>query len=803
MLDKKTLSERDICTKFITPAVEKAGWNKHTQLLEEVSFTDGKIYVRGKLTARGNQKRADYILYYKPNIPIAIIEAKDNKHSVRAGIQQALDYAHILDIPCVFSSNGDGFIFHDRTATDGAIETEFGLDDFPSPEQLWEKYKKYKGITTPKAEKLASQDYYFDGTNRKPRYYQQIAVNRTVEAIANGQNRIILVMATGTGKTYTAFQIIHRLWKSGEKKRILFLADRNALIDQTRRGDFKHFKDKMTVVKHRQIDKSYEIYLALYQGLSGSEEEANVYKQFSPDFFDLIVIDECHRGSAKEDSSWREILTYFKKATHIGLTATPKETKETSNIEYFGDPVYTYSLKQGIDDGFLAPYRVIRVGLNVDAEGWRPDQGKTDKDGNIVEDRVYNRKDFDRTLVIEERTELVAKKLTEFLKGYDRFAKTIVFCVDIDHAERMRTAIAKQNADLVAENYKYVMQITGDNEEGKRELDNFINPEEKYPVVATTSELMTTGVDAQTCKVIVLDANIISMTKFKQIIGRGTRINEEFGKLYFTILDFRNATDLFADKDFDGDPLRVKPVSQDEDLSTVVIEEEDSSVAVLDDNSGEEIIFDQPQIRYPDGSKLGDGGMVSEPYTKREKVYVNGIDVSVLISREMYFDHHGKPITTSLKDHTREIIKEKFASLDDFLTKWNNTDRKEAIIAELQEQGVMVEALYDAVNKEVDLFDLICHVAFDQPPLTRKERANNVKKRNYFTKYGDQAQKVLEALLDKYADEGITNIENIEVLRVNPFDSFGSPTEIIQEFGSKEVYLQAVKELEIELYKTA
>ena len=798
MIDKKTLSERDICTKFITPAVEKSGWNKLTQLLEEVSFTDGKIYVRGKLTARGNQKRADYILYYKPNIPIAIIEAKDNKHSVRAGIQQALDYAHILDIPCVFSSNGDGFLFHDRTATDGNIETEIGLDDFPTPQQLWEKYKKYKGITTETAEKIASQDYYFDGTNRKPRYYQQIAVNRTVEAIANGQNRIILVMATGTGKTYTAFQIIHRLWKSGAKKRILFLADRNALIDQTRRGDFKHFKDKMTVVKHRQIDKSYEIYLALYQGLSGSDEDANVYKQFSPDFFDLIVIDECHRGSAKEDSSWREILSYFKNATHIGLTATPKETKEISNTEYFGDPVYTYSLKQGIDDGFLAPYRVVRIGLNVDAEGWRPDQGKTDKDGNPVEDRIYNRKDFDRNLVIEERTELVAKKLTEFLKGYDRFAKTIVFCVDIDHAERMRTALAKQNADLVAENYKYVMQITGDNDEGKRELDNFINPEEKYPVIATTSELMTTGVDAQTCKVIVLDANINSMTKFKQIIGRGTRINEEYGKMYFTILDFRNATDLFADKDFDGDPIRVKPVSQDIDLSKIIDEEEESVEPIVDIETGEEIIITPPEIHYPEQDFPA--STLNEP---REKIYVNGVDVSVLVSREMYFDQHGKPITTSLKDHTKEIIKEKFASLDDFLNKWNTTDRKEAIIAELQEQGVMVEALYDAVNKEVDLFDLICHVAFDQPPLTRKERANNVKKRNYFTKYGDQAKKVLEALLDKYADEGITNIESIEVLRVNPFDEFGSPLEIINEFGSKEKYLQAVKELEIELYKTA
>ena len=794
-MDKKTLSERDICTKYITPAVEKAGWSKITQLLEEVSFTDGKIYVRGKLTARGTRKRADYILYYKPNIPIAIIEAKDNNHSVRAGIQQALDYAKILDIPCVFSSNGDSFLFHDRTAIGDNIETEFDLDNFPSPDLLWEKYKKFKGIDTPVAERIVSQDYYFDGSSRKPRYYQQIAVNRTVEAIAKGQKRIILVMATGTGKTYTAFQIIHRLWKSGTKKRILFLADRNALIDQTRRGDFKHFKDKMTVVKHRQIDKSYEIYLALYQGLSGTDEAADVYKQFSPDFFDLIVIDECHRGSAKEDSSWREILSYFKNATHIGLTATPKETKETSNAEYFGDPVYTYSLKQGIDDGFLAPYRVVRIALNVDAEGWRPNKGKADKDGNEIEDRVYNRKDFDRNLIIDERTDMVAKKLTEFLKGYDRFAKTIVFCVDIDHAERMRTALANQNADLVSVNHKYIMQITGDNDEGKRELDNFINPEEKYPVIATTSELMTTGVDAQTCKVIVLDANINSMTKFKQIIGRGTRINEEFDKLYFTILDFRNATDLFADKNFDGDPIRIKAVTEETDLGNIVDEEENDPTPVIDEITGGEIMV-APKVR--DFTKDP-----QKEYQPRKKVYVNGVDVSVLISREMHFDQHGKPITVSLKDHTKEIIRNNYASLNEFLNKWNNTERKEAIIAELQDQGILVEALYEAVDKQVDLFDLICHVAYDQPPLTRKERANNVKKRNYFTKYGDQAKKVLEALLDKYADEGITNIESMEVLRVNPFDAFGSPTEIINEFGNKEKYLQAIKELELELYKIA
>jgi type I restriction enzyme R subunit len=794
MMNKKNLSERDICTKFITPAIEKAGWDKQTQMLEEVSFTDGKIYVRGRLTARGKRKRADYILYYKPNIPLAIVEAKDNKHSIRAGIQQALDYAKILDVPFVFSSNGDGFLFHDKTATNGSVETELSNDNFPTPEQLWEKYKEYKGIETPEAERIISQDYYFDGSGRKPRYYQQIAINRSVEAITKGQNRILLVMATGTGKTYTAFQIIHRLWKSGAKKRILFLADRNALIDQARRGDFKYFKDKMTVVKHRMIDKSYEVYLALYQGLSGADEHANAYKQFSSNFFDLIVIDECHRGSAKEDSAWREILTYFKNATHIGLTATPKETKEVSNIEYFGEPIYTYTLKQGIDDGFLAPYRVVRVNLNVDAEGWRPEVGKKDKNGNEVEDRVYNRKDFDRNLVIDERTETVAKKLTEFLKGYDRYAKTIVFCTDIDHAERMRTDLSNLNSDLVAKNHKYIMQITGDNDEGKRELDNFTNPEEPYPVIATTSELMTTGIDAQTCKVIVLDSEIKSMTKFKQIIGRGTRINEDFNKMFFTILDFRNVTDMFADKEFDGDPIRVKPVSEDTDLSDIIDEEENDTTPIIEEETGEEVIIDNPAPEPP---------IPHEPPEPRRKIYVNGVDVSILISRELYFDNDGKPITISLKTHTKELIKGKYASLDDFLNKWNSTTKKETIIKELEEQGVLVDALRDAVNREVDLFDLICHVAFDQPPLTRKERANKVKKRNYFTKYGEQARKVLEALLDKYADEGIIDLENMDILRVQPLTEFGSPIEIINQFGSKTKYLEALKELETELYKVA
>jgi len=793
MFNKKSLSERDICTKFITPALESAGWDRLTQILEEVSFTDGRIYVRGKLTARGKRKRADYILYFNSN-PLAIIEAKDNTHSVNAGIQQALDYAKTLDIPFVFSSNGDGFLFHDHTASDDSIETEFPLRNFPSPQVLWEKFKKYKGIISPEQEKIVSQQYYSDGSGRKPRYYQEVAINRTLDAIAKGENRVLLVMATGTGKTYTAFQIVYRLWKAKVKKRILYLADRNVLISQTKNNDFRFFGDKMTWVKHRQVDKSFEVYLALYQGLSGTDEAANIYKQFSPDFFDLVIIDECHRGSASEDSAWREILSYFKNATHLGLTATPKETNEVSNIQYFGEPVYTYSLKQGIEDGFLAPYRVVRVGLNIDLEGWRPEKGKLDKSGNEIEDRIYNRRDFDRNVAIDERTDTVAAKITEFLKGAGRFSKTIVFCVDIDHAERMRSALAKANPELVKENYKYVMQITGDNIEGKNELDNFINPEEKYPVIATTSKLMSTGVDAQTCKVIVLDSNIQSMTEFKQIIGRGTRIREDFGKLYFTILDFRNVTDLFADPDFDGPPIRVKEATEDTDLSEVEMEEEENTEPIIDDLSGEEMVLKKPSVRYPENN------MTSFVRERPQKIYVNGVDVSVLVSREMYFDNNGKPITVSLKDHTKEIIKNHFATLNDFLNKWNDGEKKAAIIKELEEQGIMVEALTDAVDKEADLFDIICHVAYDKPPLTRKERANNVKKRNYFTKYGPQARKVLEALLDKYADEGITTIENNEVLSIDPLTEFGTPPEIIRMFGSKEEYNKAIGELEKELY---
>lgn len=795
MTDKKSLSERDICTKFITPAIVKAGWDTQTQFLEEVSFTAGKILVKGRLHARGTPKRADYILYYKPNIPIAIVEAKDNKHTVGAGMQQALDYSQILDIPFVFSSNGDGFVFHDKTATAGDLETQIDNDSFPSPADLWEKYKRFKGITEPEVSRIVEQDYYDDGSGRRPRYYQQIAINRTIEAIAKGQNRILLVMATGTGKTYTAFQTIWRLWKSGAKKRVLFLADRNALIDQTRRGDFKHFKENMTVVQKHQVDKAFEVYLALYQGLTGNEESQNVYKQFSREFFDLVVVDECHRGSARDDASWREILEYFSGATQIGLTATPKETDTVSNIEYFGEPLYTYSLRQGIDDGFLAPYRVVRILLDIDAEGWRPPKNFKDKTGQVVEDRIYNRTDFDRHLVVEERRVAVAKKITEFLKGSNRYDKTIAFCCDIEHAEGMRSALANENSDIVSQNHKYIVKITGDDKEGKRELDNFIDPEQAYPVIATTSELMTTGIDAQTCKVIVLDKEIRSMTSFKQIIGRGTRINEEYEKNSFTILDFRNATDLFADPDFDGDPIRIKPVGEDDDLSTLIDEEENSDEEVIDPETGEDVEIVPPEIRNPESPGFN---------VPREKVYVNGIDVTILISRDLAFGKDGKPITQKLTDYTKEIVTDKYATLSDFLNKWNESEKKEVLIHELAEQGVPVDELMSAVDKKLDLFDLICHVAYDQPPLTRRERANNVKKRNYFTKYGAESREVLEALLEKYADEGIENIESIDVLKVVPFDRFGSPMEIVKgAFGGRDKYFEAVRELKTELYRVA
>jgi len=791
--NKRSLSERDICTKWITPALERAGWEILTQIREEFPLTNGRILVRGKLHSRGRNKRADYVLFYKPNIPIAVIEAKDNNHSLGDGMQQGLGYAEMLQVPFVFSSNGDGFLFHNKIATDGILERELGLDEFPSVDMLWQWWSAHREMSE-QQESLVTQDYYSDGSNKTPRYYQLLAINKAIEAIAKGQNRILLVMATGTGKTFTAFQIIWRLWKSKTKKRILFLADRNILVDQTMTNDFKPFGSAMTKIQKRQANKAYEIYLSLYQAVSGTEEAQNIYRQFSPNFFDLIVVDECHRGSAAEDSAWRQILDYFSSATQIGLTATPKETKEVSNIDYFGEPIYTYSLRQGIDDGFLAPYKVVRIDLDKDLAGWRPGKGIVDKYGNEIEDRIYNQKDFDKTLVLEKRTQLVARKISEFLKQTNRFDKTIVFCENIDHAERMRQALVNENADLAAENSRYVMRITGDNEEGKAELDNFIFPEAKYPVIATTSKLMSTGVDAQTCKLIVLDQRIQSMTEFKQIIGRGTRINEDYGKFYFTIIDFKKATELFADPDFDGDPVQIY---EPKDL-------DDSPVPpdLPELTEGEE---PEDGYQYPEPGKGNQWTGVAESadsdYEPGVRRYVvANVEVKVVAERVQYFDANGKLITESLKDYTRKALTKEFASLDDFLRRWSSADKKQAIVDELANEGVFFEALAEEIGKDCDPFDLLCHVAWDMPPLTRKERAEQVKKRNYFTQYGEQVRRVLEALLDKYADEGVGQIEETQILTVAPFTQFGTPIEIVRAFGGLDNYQKAIRDLKESLY---
>ncbi len=803
-MDKKSLSERDICTKYITPAISAAGWDVQTQVRENVHLTAGRVIVRGRMTTRGKGKFADYVLYYKPNVPLAIVEAKDNNHSVGAGMQQGLGYADMLDVPFVFSSNGDGFLFHDKTGQGACVEQELSLGAFPSPDELWRRYCAWRELE-PASERIVAQDYYSDGSGKSPRYYQIKAINRVVEAVAKGQDRLLLVMATGTGKTYTAFQIIWRLWKAGQKKRILFLADRNILVDQTKTNDFKPFGGAMTKITNRKVDKSFEIYLALYQAISGADEEKDLFRQFSPDFFDLVVVDECHRGSAADDSAWRDVLTYFSSATQLGLTATPKETTDVSTTNYFGDAVYTYSLKDGIEDGFLAPYKVVRVDLDKDVEGWRPEKGKVDKLGQEIEDRIYNQRDFDRTLVLEKRTELVARKVSDFLAATNRFDKTIVFCEDIDHAERMRQALVNANADLCAQNRKYVMRITGDNAEGKAELDNFIHPEERYPVIATTSKLMTTGVDCKTCKVIVLDQTIRSMTEFKQIIGRGTRIDEDYGKLYFTILDFRKATELFADPDFDGDP------------EVVYQPPPGGSVVPPDDSTGDTNIDVPAPGTAPDlgvhgeynggaaGEGTGGGGADDgEPAGKRVKYVVGDVPVHVIAERVQYYDKNGKLVTESLRDYTKNAIRERFASLDAFLKTWSDAERKQAVIKELEEQGVFFEELAQEVGKDLSAFDLVCHVAFDQPPLTRRERANNVRKKNYFTRYGDAARNVLEALLDKFANEGVDEIDNMRVLQVQPLSGLGTPKEIVDCFGgTREKYQAAVRELESEIYSAS
>lgn len=801
-LNLSNLTEADIITKCVMPAILNAGWDNTTQIRQEVKLRDGKVIVRGKVAARRTVKSADIVLYHKPGIPLAVIEAKANKHEIGKGMQQGIEYARLLDVPFVFATNGDGFIFRDATAAEGeCLEKQITLDDFPSPAELWQKFCLWKGYTQAQLP-VITQDYYDDGSGKSPRYYQLQAINKTIEAASNGQNRVLLVMATGTGKTYTAFQIIWRLWKSKNKKRILFLADRNILVDQTKNNDFQPFGTAMTKVSGRTIDPAYEIHLALYQAITGPEEDQKAFKQVAPDFFDLIVIDECHRGSASEDSAWREILDYFSSATQIGLTATPKETHEVSSTDYFGDPVYVYSLKEGIEDGFLAPYKVVRVDIDVDLQGWRPTKGQTDLNGEVIDDRIYNQKDFDRTMVIDERTELVARTITDYLKRTNPMDKTIVFCNDIDHAERMRRALVNLNPEQVKKNDKYVMKITGDDEIGKAQLDNFINPKKAYPVIATTSELMTTGVDAKTCKLVVLDQNIQSMTKFKQIIGRGTRIDERYGKLWFTILDFKKATELFADERFDGIPEKVMdttpediadPESDFEEKLEEISEHDDEQVTGVDEPPA-------PPYQVTDTDDVGP--LPEEDEKKIRKFHVNGVAVGVIAQRVQYYDADGKLVTESFKDYTRKTLLKEYASLDDFTRKWQDADRKEAIIHELEQQGIIWEVLAEEVGKDLDPFDMLCHVVYGQPPLTRKERAENVRKRNYFTKYSEAAQAVLDNLLDKYADAGIQEIESIQVLKLKPFDSMGTLPEIIKTgFGDRNGYNQALSELENEIYQ--
>lgn len=808
-MDKHQLSETDICDKFITPALVKAGWRSMDQVYREFPLRAGRVVVRGSKAQRDKTTvlRADYALFYKADIPIATVEAKDNQHAMGAGMAQAIQYADLLTVPFSFSSNGDGFVFRDATLATGVLEQNISLDEFPSPEALWARYCAWKGWT-PEVSRIVAQDY---APSKTPRYYQLNAINRTVEAVASGQNRVLLVMATGTGKTFTAFQIIWRLWKSGAKKRILFLADRNILIDQTMVNDFRPFKGAMAKLSPnakgiervdaqgqkfieevelavnkttKQVDKSYEIYLSLYQAVSGADEDRNIYKQFSPDFFDLIIVDECHRGSASEDSAWREILTYFSTATQIGLTATPKANDAgQSNADYFGEPLYTYSLKQGIDDGYLAPYKVIRVDLDKDAFGWRPTAGMTDKHGQPIEDRIYTVADMNRKLVLEARDETVAARITEYLKGTDRYAKTIVFCEDIDHASRMRQALSNANADICQTHPKYVVQITGDNAEGKRELDNFIDPEKTYPVIATTSRLMSTGVDAQTCKLIVLDQNIQSMTLFKQIIGRGTRLREDLGKTWFTLLDFKRATELFADPAFDGDPEQV-----------------------FTPGPNDPIVPPEPPKGGPGGPSTPDdpfdplpgplGPLAPGEPPPRKYVLGNNVTVAVARERVQYLSADGKLITDSLRDYTRINLTRRYDSLDKFLQAWNDAERKAVLLAELESQGVLFEALADEMgHKDLDAFDLLLHVAWHLPLQSRRERARPAKQRAAFERYGPVARRVIDALLDKYADEGIASIESDDVLKVQPFSHIGSPAELVRSFGGRIQYLAALRDV--------
>lgn len=771
ILTKKEMTEEDIKLQYITPAI-LSKWNRE-KITMETQITDGKINLKGNLAVREKPKRADYMLYLSTNNPIAIVEAKDNKHSVSHGLQQAMDYARMLDLPFAYSSNGDGFAEHDFLT---GTERQFGLDEFPTEAELIARFKQESGLT-PAQETVINQPYYSSQSTYPPRYYQRIAVNRTVDAIARGQDRLLLVMATGTGKTYTAFQIVYRMLQSGMKRKILYLADRNILVDQSIQQDFAPLEKVIHKINVAKDDKStitsHQVYFSLYQQLVGDDDQEHFSELFSPDFFDLIIVDECHRGSAKEESRWRLILDYFQSATQIGMTATPKETKYISNLSYFGEPVYTYSLKEGIEDGFLAPFKVINVMTDI-GEGWRPRKGQLDINGNEIPDRVYTNSDYDYNIIIEDRIQQVAKEITRYLKATDRMAKTIVFCATEDAADRMRQALVNLNADMVKKNSDYVVQITGSNDYGKKKLKHFISVGSKYPVIATTSKLLSTGADCKMTKLIVLDEMIGSMTEFKQIIGRGTRLREKEGKTYFVVMDFRNVSRLFADPGWDG-PIEVDPGFV-------------------------------PLGQRPD---VGQGGEPVEPPTPPTDPKVkpivgrDGCKVEIIHKTVSVYDANGKLLRQeSIVDYTKENIRGEYATLDNFIRQWSAQEKKEAIRDLLHDRGIDLEKMKGDLNmSEVDDFDFICHVAFDKKPLTRRERANNVKKRDFLSRFSGVAREVLEALLDKYMNTGIYEIEKTEILKLDPFQKLGKPAKIAGYFGGKAGYLKAVQELEQAIYE--
>lgn len=766
-LSRKDLSEEDIKFRYITPAVENAGWSKNSFRFE-FYYTAGKINVREGEAVRGKGKKVDYLLFYNTNTPLAVVEAKDANHEVAGGLQQAIDYARDLDVKFAYSSNGDGFYEHDIITGE---EREIKMGEFPSPDDLWARYRKESGFDDEQT-KIITEPYYYDASyNIEPRYYQRIAINRTVEAVAKGQKRILLVMATGTGKTFTAFQIVHRLKRSGKVNRVLYLADRNILIDQTLSQDFKPFKKVAVKVENRKLDSAYEIYMSLYHQLS--DTETDYYKQFSPDFFDLIIVDECHRSSARDDSNWHNILEYFNSAIQIGMTATPKETEDVSNIGYFGDPIYTYSLKQGIEDGYLAPYEVIKVGINKDLEGYRPEEGKLDVDGYEVIDREYTVSDFDKDLIIDERTQVVAKRITEYLKSTDRMSRTIVFCVDTEHALRMRNALAKENADMMAENPDYVVRITGDDKTGKLKLDDFIDKNTQYPVIATTSMLLSTGVDTKTVKLIVLDKEIGSMTEFKQIIGRGTRLVENKGKKYFTIMDFRQNAKKFADPEFDGEAEKVVDLGEGDDIASVAV---------------------KPKIMEEETVISGDD------YFIKDKVRINGVDVKIVDDKTEYYGANGKLVSESIEAFSKRQLLELYPTKDEFVKDWQKVGNKINIYDKLAENGVMLHGLRRKFGSEYDEFDVLLNIAYGMDLITKEVRTNKAKTSEFYNTTSDEKRRIIDELLDIYEREDISELERREILQTRRFEKYGGAIGVVRILGGISVYQGIIDNIESALY---